>query len=167
MIIKVMACPVKLSDEYSALGNFGTTPYEPYVCGFEGAGVITEVGEEYQRKYLLHLRLLEVKIKLICGVSMLVFFIVLVYSLKILRIAKNYVNSLSTLLALVNHAKELKAKTVVSTAAMSSLAKSLLRVCTHEGIDVIGVIRKEADLKTLLDLGAKYALNMESPDFEK
>eukprot|EP00826_Nyctotherus_ovalis_P045593 TRINITY_DN5062_c0_g1_i2.p2 TRINITY_DN5062_c0_g1~~TRINITY_DN5062_c0_g1_i2.p2 ORF type:complete len:200 (+),score=50.15 TRINITY_DN5062_c0_g1_i2:2124-2723(+) len=63
--------------------------------------------------------------------------------------------------------KEMKCKTIIATAAMSALCKSLIKVCATEGIDVIGVIRKKEDLKTPLDLGFKHALNLTSPAFEK
>ena len=77
-----------------------------------------------------------------------------------------FVNPL-TLLAFLRIAKEMKVKTIIITAAMSTLAKALIKLCKSEGIDTIGIIRKEEDLKTLLELGAKYALNLKSENFEK
>eukprot|EP00826_Nyctotherus_ovalis_P034450 TRINITY_DN2876_c0_g1_i23.p1 TRINITY_DN2876_c0_g1~~TRINITY_DN2876_c0_g1_i23.p1 ORF type:complete len:343 (+),score=85.16 TRINITY_DN2876_c0_g1_i23:161-1189(+) len=175
VIVKMLACPVNISDEYSSNGQFEPTPYEPYVCGLEGAGIVAEVGEGVPKEIIgKKVSTCPMVVESKDQVGMWSQYARVPYSsciiLDDLRSCEDFcdlfINPL-TILALINYAKERKAKTVVSMVALSSLGKSLLKVCAHENIDVIGVIRKESDLKTLLDLGAKYALNMESPDFEK
>ena len=175
VIIKVIASPINPSDEYGCLGIFGGVPYEPYVCGNEGAGIITEVGDGVPKTVIGK--------KVSCWpnfgkskdkIGMWSQYARLPYNTCVfLEDDQNcedycglFVNPL-TLLAFLRIAKEMKVKTIIITAAMSTLAKALIKLCKSEGIDTIGIIRKEEDLKTLLELGAKYALNLKSENFEK
>lgn len=175
VLIKVLACPLITYDMEAAYGVYGEAPYEPYVCGIEGAGIITEVGEGVPKEAIG---------KKVCTcplmtpdkdiIGMWSQYARVPYSSCVFIEDSQNIEEFScllgnplTILALMYHVREHKPKTIICTAAMSTLVKSLIKLCNKEGIDVIGIIRKEADLKTLLSLGAKYALNMESPDFEK
>eukprot|EP01022_Parablepharisma_sp_SALTPOND_P014117 TRINITY_DN18_c0_g1_i2.p1 TRINITY_DN18_c0_g1~~TRINITY_DN18_c0_g1_i2.p1 ORF type:complete len:527 (-),score=52.11 TRINITY_DN18_c0_g1_i2:1813-3393(-) len=173
VVIKVMASPINPSDEYFAKGNFGDIDHEPYVCGFEGAGIITEVGEgvphDVVGKKVAAWYNMEIPTK--C-VGMWSQFAMVPYEACIfLGEADNpeeycgaFVNPL-TLLGFIRIAKETGVKALVHTAAMSSLGKMLIKTCKVEGINVIGVIRKKEDLKPLLDLGAAAALDLTDPKF--
>lgn len=175
VIMKVLASPLITYDMEIANGLYGDIPYEPFVCGLEGAGIITEVGEGVPK---------EVIGKKVCAwptmtpakdaIGMWSQYARVPYSSCMFIEESQDIGEFScllanplTILSLMYQVKEHKAKTIICTAAMSTLMKSLIKVCNKEGIDVIGIIRKEADLKPLLSLGAKYALNMTSPDFEK
>lgn len=175
VIVKVLASPVNPIDYYRSHGLFGAAPYEPYVCGNEGAGIVTEVGEGVPKdiigkKVAVWPEIIEIKDK----VGMWCQYARIPYSACVFiedsqnceEFCELFVNPL-TLLSFVMLAKEMKCKTIIATAAMSALCKSLVKVCATEGIDVIGIIRKEEDLKTLLELGFKHALNLMKPEFEK
>lgn len=175
VIVKVLASPVNPSDYYRSYGLFGPPPYEPYVCGNEGAGIVTDVGEGVPKdiigkKISVWPEIIEIsdKIGMWCEYARVPYSacVFLEDSQNCEEFCELFVNPL-TLLSFVMIAKEMKCKTIIATAAMSALCKSLFKVCATEGIDVIGIIRKEEDLKTLLSLGAKYALNLVSPNFEK
>lgn len=63
-------------------------------------------------------------------------------------------------------AKKKGAKAVVSMAAASQLSRQFYRICQQEGIEVINIVRREEQVKSLQDeLNAKYILNQTSPSF--
>jgi len=175
VIVKVMAAPINPSDEGLCRGGFGTTDYEPYVCGFEGAGVITEVGDGVPKDVIGK------KVTMwpafgtpVDKVGMWCQYARAPYdSCVFLKDTDNcedycelFVNPL-TLLGFVRVAKEMKQKAFINTAAMSALGKSLAKICAAEGIALIGIVRKDDDVKSLLSLGAKHALNLNDPKFEE
>jgi NADPH:quinone reductase-like Zn-dependent oxidoreductase len=54
---------------------------------------------------------------------------------------------------------------LVHTAAASNLGQMLNRICLADGIDLVNIVRSEAQEKLLRDLGAKYVCNSEAPSF--
>lgn len=49
-------------------------------------------------------------------------------------------------------------RSVVLSAANSALCRMLIRMCKTEGINVIGIVRKEEQKQPLLELGASHIL---------
>ncbi len=175
VIVKVMATPINPSDEFFARGDSPLVPIEPYICGFEGAGIITEVGEGVPHEAVGK----KVSVWPAVGTPVNATGMWTQYArvpydacvdlgdtTKFEDFCELFVNPL-TLLAFVRIVKEKKLQALVSTAAVSTLSKSLLKVCVAEGISFIGVVRKPADVKTLYELGAKCALDLNSPTFEE
>eukprot|EP00924_Labyrinthula_sp_SR-Ha-C_P012848 snap_masked-scaffold_12-processed-gene-0.42-mRNA-1 protein AED:1.00 eAED:1.00 QI:0/-1/0/0/-1/1/1/0/404 len=56
---------------------------------------------------------------------------------------------------------------IVHTAAASNLGKMLIRYCKKEEVPLVCVVRKDAQIKELKELGAEYVLNSTSPSFRK
>lgn len=56
---------------------------------------------------------------------------------------------------------------LVHTAAASNLGQMLNRLCMEEGIDLVNIVRKPEQEKTLRDLGAKYICNSSADSFFK
>ncbi|MDB5653749.1 MAG: Alcohol dehydrogenase GroES-like [Tardiphaga sp.] len=54
---------------------------------------------------------------------------------------------------------------LVHTAAASNLGQMLNKICLMDGIDLVNIVRSEAQEKLLRDLGAKYVCNSQSPSF--
>jgi len=54
---------------------------------------------------------------------------------------------------------------LVHTAAASNLGQMLNRICLKDGIDLVNIVRSEAQEKLLRDLGAKYVVNSTAPSF--
>jgi NADPH:quinone reductase-like Zn-dependent oxidoreductase len=54
---------------------------------------------------------------------------------------------------------------LVHTAAASNLGQMLNRICLKDGIDLVNIVRSEAQEKLLRDLGAKYVVNSTAPGF--
>ncbi len=177
VIVKVMAAPINPIDEYFVRGLFPMVGDEPYshICGTEGAGIITEVGEGVPHEAVgKKVAVCSAVGTPVAATNMWAQYARVPYDAcvnlgditKFEEFCSILINPL-TLLGLVRIVKEMKLKALVSTAAASTLSKSLLKVCVVEGINFIGVVRKPADVKTLYGLGAKYALDMNSPTFEK
>jgi len=175
VIIKVMATPINPSDDYFCHGYFGEVDHEPCVCGFEGAGIITEVGDGVPKDAIgkkvaswpTVSGFKDDKYGMWCQYAKVPYD-------SCIFIDKNdnceefcgiFVNPL-TLLGFLRIVKEMKLKAFVNTAAMSALGRTLAKVCSAEGLDLIGIVRKEEQKQQLLDLGAKGAVSIEDPDFE-
>jgi NADPH:quinone reductase-like Zn-dependent oxidoreductase len=59
-----------------------------------------------------------------------------------------------------------EAKGVILLAASSALSKMMIRLCQQRGIETVGIVRKDDQVKDLKDnLGAKFVLNQDSPSF--
>ena len=56
---------------------------------------------------------------------------------------------------------------LVHTAAASNLGQMLNRLCLEEEIDLVNIVRKPEQEKTLRDLGAKYVCNSSADSFSK
>lgn len=69
--------------------------------------------------------------------------------------------------AFLLEAKLRKSAGLVHTAAASSLGKMLVKLCLKKGVELINVVRRPEQEKELKDLGAKYILNQNDPEFVK
>lgn len=54
---------------------------------------------------------------------------------------------------------------LVHAAAASNLGQMLLKICQEDGVALVNVVRSEAQVKLLKDLGATHVLNMTDADF--
>eukprot|EP00924_Labyrinthula_sp_SR-Ha-C_P012837 snap_masked-scaffold_12-processed-gene-0.17-mRNA-1 protein AED:1.00 eAED:1.00 QI:0/-1/0/0/-1/1/1/0/404 len=73
-------------------------------------------------------------------------------------------------LAVVSFLEQAKAdghSAMVHTAAASNLGKMLVKYCKMENFPLVCVVRKDAQVKELKDLGAEYVVNSTSPGFNK
>lgn len=54
---------------------------------------------------------------------------------------------------------------IIHTAAASNLGQMLVRICQEDGIPLVNVVRSEAQVALLRDLGAEHVVNSSEPDF--
>ena len=54
---------------------------------------------------------------------------------------------------------------IVHTAAASNLGQMLNRICQADGVEIVNVVRKSAQVEILKDMGAKYVVNSSDDDF--
>lgn len=54
---------------------------------------------------------------------------------------------------------------IVHAAAASNLGQMLVKICQEDGIPLVNIVRSEAQVKLLKDLGATHVLNMTDTDF--
>lgn len=78
--------------------------------------------------------------------------------------AAMFVNPL-TALAFVETAKMEQHAAIVHTAAASNLGQMLQRLCAHDGIPLVNVVRSDQQVALLQAQGAAYALNSAGADF--
>ena len=78
--------------------------------------------------------------------------------------ASCFVNPL-TALGMVETMRREGHKALVHTAAASNLGQMLNRICLKDGIDLVNIVRSEAQAKLLRDIGANYVVDSTSPDF--
>ena len=78
--------------------------------------------------------------------------------------ASCFVNPLTSL-GMTETMKREGHKALVHTAAASNLGQMLNKICQKDGIDLVNIVRSEAQEKILRDIGAKYVVNTTAPSF--
>ncbi|UGV26542.1 NADH oxidase [Rhodopseudomonas boonkerdii] len=78
--------------------------------------------------------------------------------------ASCFVNPLTSL-GMTETMKREGHKALVHTAAASNLGQMLNKICQKDGIDLVNIVRSEAQEKLLRDIGAKYVVNSTAPTF--
>ena len=78
--------------------------------------------------------------------------------------ASCFVNPL-TALGMTETMKREGHKALVHTAAASNLGQMLNRICLKDGIDLVNIVRSEAQAKLLREIGAKYVVDSTAPSF--
>jgi NADPH:quinone reductase len=78
--------------------------------------------------------------------------------------ASCFVNPLTSL-GMVETMKLEGHKALVHTAAASNLGQMLNKICMKDGIELVNIVRGEAQEKVLRDLGAKFVCNSSAPTF--
>jgi NADPH:quinone reductase len=78
--------------------------------------------------------------------------------------ASCFVNPLTSL-GMVETMKLEGHKALVHTAAASNLGQMLNKICMKDGIELVNIVRGEAQEKVLRDLGAKHVCNSSAPTF--
>jgi NADPH:quinone reductase len=78
--------------------------------------------------------------------------------------ASCFVNPLTSL-GMVETMKLEGHKALIHTAAASNLGQMLNKICMKDGVQLINIVRGEAQEKVLKDLGAQYVCNSSAPSF--
>ena len=71
-----------------------------------------------------------------------------------------------TVLAMVETMKMEKHTAMINTAAASNLGQMLVKVCKEDGIPLVNIVRREAQVKLLKSIGAEYVCNSSLPTFK-
>lgn len=78
--------------------------------------------------------------------------------------ASSFVNPM-TALGFVETMKAEGFTGIVHAAAASNLGQMLVKICREDGVPLVNIVRSEAQVKLLKDLGATHVLNMTDADF--
>ena len=78
--------------------------------------------------------------------------------------ASSFVNPM-TALGFVESMKMEHFKGIVHAAAASNLGQMLVKICQQDGVPLVNIVRSEAQVKLLKDLGASHVLDMTQADF--
>ena len=170
VLVKMFYASVNPSDILSSEGKNSITRSFPLplTIGYEGTGEVVEVGKDFESKF-------KPGDKVFC-VTMGTWAEYAVSEgdnchhlpsdAPIDVAACSYVNPMTVYVMLL----ELQAeghKSVVHTAGSSSLGRMFIKVMKENGIKTINLVRNNAYIKELQEIGADYVLNTKDEDFEK
>lgn len=173
VLVKVAASPINPSDLAVLDGNYGFKNPPPIVPGGEGSGTVVAVGPGMIGRYFLGKRVAcmgwgegggvwaEYVVKRVKGGVL-----PLHDSVSLEQGAMSFVNPL-TACAFLEIAKKGGHKAIVLTAAASTLGQMVNRLGRSEGIQVINIVRREAQVDLLKKQGATIVLNSSEADFEQ
>lgn len=169
VLVKMDASPVNPSDLALLTGGYLKRSY-PFTPGLEGSGTVVKVG----RGIFPRLRLGK---RVACspnqGGDGTWAGYMLTSPMKTAPLPKHIssdqgsmmlVNPM-TAMAFIRLAKAGKHRAIVNNAAASSLGKMLIRLTKSRGIPLINIVRKEAQIDVLKEMGAIHVLNSSSESF--
>lgn len=175
VLIKVMASSIMPSDIGALHGRYGLNPPSlPSVFGFEGSGIIEDVGKNLDKSLIgKHVGSIIKGIKgqplhgnwaqyLITNLHSLLIFDKPLEFEKIFSCFANPMTSLGFIDVLKSH----KAKSVVQNGASTALGKQFIRLCSKEGIELINIVRKESAIEELKLIGGKNFVNSSEEGWE-
>lgn len=172
VLVKVAASPINPSDLAFLEGLYGIKKPTPVVPGFEGSGTVIAVGSGIMGRYLDGKRVACVSQEQGDGVwaeymvTTTSLALPLNTSVSLEQGAMSAVNPM-TALAFLSLAKEGKHKTIVQTAAASALGQMINRLFPREGIQVINIVRHDAQVGLLRNQGAEIVINSSDPGFDQ
>jgi NADPH:quinone reductase-like Zn-dependent oxidoreductase len=169
LLVKMHAAPINPSDLLFIAGNYGQRKPLSVAPGFEGSGTVVAAGNPLLAR-------LYVGRKVACGgvaegngtwaeyLLTTPFGCVPLRDLDLEQGATLLVNPLTVYLML-RHARKNKHRAVIHTAAASSLGKMMVKLAQRYDLPLINIVRREAQVTMLKDLGAEYVLNSSEADF--
>lgn len=171
VLVKMAASPINPSDLALLEGEYGFDNPPPIIPGGEGAGTVVAVGPGPMGRYFLGK-------KVAClnhgdGDGLWAEYAVvstqggalpLNKSVSLEQGAMSAINPL-TASAFIEIAKKGRHESIVLTAAASSLGQMVNRLGRTEGIRVINIVRREAQVELLKEQGAGIVLNSSEDNF--
>jgi len=171
VLVKMDAAPVNPSDLALVAGGYLERSY-PFTPGLEGSGTVVAAGSGIFPRLRLGKRVAcsprhggdGTWAAYMCTSAMNVAPIPKAVSKE--QGAMMLVNPM-TAMAFIHLAREGKHRAMVNNAAASSLGKMLIRLAKRHGLPLISIVRKDAQLTALKELGAEHLLNSSSATFKK
>jgi NADPH:quinone reductase-like Zn-dependent oxidoreductase len=169
LLVKMHAAPINPSDLLFLEGNYGQRKPLPVAPGFEGSGTVVAAGSPLLER-------LYVGRKVACGgtgagdgtwaeyLLTSPFGCVPLRNASLEQGATMLVNPLTVYLML-RQAKREGHKAIIHTAAASSLGKMLIKRAQELNLPLINIVRRDAQVTMLRELGADYVLNSNDADF--
>jgi len=173
VLIKVAFAPINPSDLATLTGYYGLKNATPFVPGGEGAGEVVATGPGVMASYFLGKRVActgwgtgggvwsEYVVKSVKGGVLS-----LNKALRLEQGAMSFINPL-TASAFIDISKKGGHKAILLTAAASSLGKMVNRLGRNEGIQIVNVVRRDAQVDLLKAIGADIVLNSNEAEFEQ
>ncbi len=173
VLVKVAASPINPSDLAYLEGQYGFKNPPPVVPGGEGSGTVVAVGPGMMGRYFLGKRV--ACLSQGTGSGMWAEYVVtsakggalpLDQSVSLEQGAMSTVNPL-TAYAFLEITKKGGHKAIVLTAAASALGQMVNRLGRSEGVQIINVVRREAQEDLLKQQGATVVLNSNDAEFDQ
>ena len=171
VLVKLFAAPINPSDLAMLTGTYANAKHPPCYPGYEGSGLVVENGGS-----LMGWRLKGKKVALNGNESTNGTWseYIAVDTNNCIEIDANtsyeagcscFVNPL-TAIAMMDLCKMENYKSVINSAAASSLGRMIQRTFKANGIQVINIVRKKEQEEILMKEGAEYILNQNDEAFE-
>ncbi len=168
VLVKVHSAPINPSDIGFVRGVYPSRKPKPTFAGFEGSGIVVQVGSSEKLQSLLNQRVTFftcgswAEYAVISGQSVFPIPGNLTYE----EAACSLVNPL-TVQGFIHISIKEGYKAVIHSAAASAVGKMLVTGCKQAKIDLICIVRREEQVKTLTDLGAEHILNSSDADYQQ
>ncbi|MEO0559592.1 MAG: zinc-binding dehydrogenase [Bacteroidota bacterium] len=171
VLVKIAASPINPSDIAFVYGTYGFKSPPPIVPGGEGAGTVVAAGEGMAGRYFLGKRVACLKMAEGDGMwaeyalaSAMGGVLPLNAAVGMEQGAMSAINPM-TASAFLEIAKQGRHRSLVLTAAASSLGQMVNRLARLRGVQVINVVRRDAQVELLRNQGATAVLNSSDEDF--
>lgn len=172
VLVKVAASPINPSDLSFLEGHYHSKKNTPVVPGLEGSGIVVAAGKSMMARRLMGKRVACLSQDTGDGVwaeymvTTARLALPLHRSVSLEQGAMSVVNPL-TAMALLSISRKGRHKSIVQTAAASTLGQMINRLSKREGIQVINIVRSNAQVDLLKGQGADFVLNSTEQDFQK
>ena len=173
VLVKVAFSPLNPSDLATLQGNYGLKNQTPFVPGGEGSGKVVSAGPGVMSSYFLGKRVAcggwgvgggvwtEYVVKSTKGGVL-----ALNKSLSLEQGAMSIINPL-TASAFIDISKQGGHQSILLTAAASALGQMVNRLGRYEGIQIVNVVRRQAQVDLLKAQGADIVLNSTEEEFDQ
>jgi NADPH:quinone reductase-like Zn-dependent oxidoreductase len=171
VLVQMEATPVNPSDVMFLSGRYGLKKALPVVPGLEGAGTVVASGGGALASLRNGRRVACFASDSADGtwaqymVTDATRVIPVGADVPAEQAATALVNPL-TALALLELARQHRARAIVSTAAASQVGRMLLRLANARGVPAVHIVRRDEQVTLLRELGGQHVLNSTSPTFE-
>ena len=172
VLVKIAAASINPSDLALLDGNYALPKKPPFVAGIEGSGTVVAAGSGMMGRFLTGKRVACISSPTGDGtwaeymVTDAGTALPLNAAVSFEQGAMSVVNPL-TAIALVSLAMQGGHKTIIHTAAASALGQMMQRLGQSEGLQVIHIVRRAAQVELLQAQGAQIVLNSSEPDFDQ
>lgn len=171
VLVKVQAAPINPSDIAFVRGGYNIQKSLPAIPGFEGTGIIEEVGDGVENKYVgkrvsffsqdddggTWAEYLAVKLQNCLFIK---------DEMPVDQAACLFVNPL-TAYAMFDHIFENEHKALIQSAALGQVGQFVCYFAREKGLLVVDLVRKEEQIEQLKKQGSDFVLNINNEDFEK
>lgn len=172
VLVKMDYSPINPSDLSLIQGTYAIKTGYPLVPGIEGSGRVIDAGKGLIGKIRIGKRVACTSAQNRGG-TWAEYMVTSAY--RVIPLNRNIEDKQGSMLlvnpltaaAFIEIAKNKGHRTIVNNAAASTLGKMLIYLCKKNDLELINIVRREDQIKTLRGLKAEYILSSDSPDFEK
>ncbi len=168
-LIQVDAAPINPSDVMFIRNQYGYLPKEGDIPGFEGCGTVLAANAGPYGWWLKGKRVSfggQVGQGSWAQYAVVPVFSCIPVSQKLsVEAAGTLIVNPMTAIGLLKKARRHGAKTIVMNAASSSLGRIIVRLARRQGIQVVGIVRRQEAVEPLCKLGAEHVLVSTSENF--
>jgi NADPH:quinone reductase-like Zn-dependent oxidoreductase len=171
VLVRIAASPINPSDLASLQGLYAVKKALPLVPGIEGCGTVVKTGRGFLAR-----RLLGKRVACAAGPGDGAWAEYMVAPAQYCSPLPKTISDEQGAMRIVNPftawahlaiAGQVSAHTIVETAAASALGQMVNQLAQRRGVQVINIVRREAQAASLRALGATHILNSEAPDFDR